>query len=88
MKIKHYVVSDIEHGSIAVFDEFDKDKIRAAIIKQLEKEPHDLVTHEKTETNKKYWGNEILNIYEVNPKTGKPSLCITKGSKTIYKPLN
>ena len=37
---------------------------------------------------KKYWGNEVINAYEVNPKSGKPSLCICKGNKTFYKPIN
>ncbi len=87
MKTKHYVVSDIEMRNIAEFSEFDAEKIKKVIIKQLEKEPSDLITHEKTSTDKGYWGNEVLNCYEINPKNNKPSLIIQKGGKTFYKSL-
>ena len=84
----HSVVSDIEHGSIDKFETFDPEGIKAAIIKQLGKEHGDIITHEKTSFDKKYWGNDILNVYENNPKNGKPSLIIQKGSKVFYKAIN
>lgn len=87
MKVTHYICSDNQNCSVASFPEFDKEGITKAIIKQLTLDPTDTVTHEKTSTDKRYYGNDIINFYEVNPKSGKPSLVITKGNKQIYKPL-
>jgi hypothetical protein len=88
MNIKHYLYSENEQRHIAVFEYFDKEAIREAIVKHLAKDDTDIIQHEKTEIEPaKYYGNEVLNIYEANPKTGKPCLVVQKGSKTFYKPL-
>lgn len=75
---------------IAFFDKFDKDAIKAAIITHLQSNPTDTLEHckEYNKTDiKKYYGNEILNFYEVNPKNNIPSLVILKGDKQYYKAL-
>jgi hypothetical protein len=81
----HYLQSD--HGTFYQSERFDPDTLKAKIVEQLQAHPDDLVTHCKDHTNPKFAGLEIVDIYEVNPKTGHPSLCVMKGQKVYYRPL-
>lgn len=82
--MKHYL--DGEKGNFATFETFDKDKIKEAIIKRLTEVPDDLVIHYKDCEDKKQVA-DLVDMYEVNPKNGKPSLIIQKGNRSFYKPL-
>ena len=76
--------------AIAFFEKFDKVQIKQAIIKHLNENKADTLElcreYDKKDI-KKYYGNEILQFFEVNKKNGKPSLCIQRGGKTYYKAL-
>ena len=72
------------------FDKFDKVEIKNSIIQHLTDHPKDtieLCREYSKKDLKRYYGNEILQIFEVNPKNNKPSICITRGNKMYYKTL-
>jgi hypothetical protein len=75
---------------IQYFDKFDREDIKKAIVVHLTKNPTDNLEHCK-EPNKKdikrFYGNEILDFYAVNPNNKKVSKIITKGNKTFYLKL-
>jgi hypothetical protein len=83
--MKHYLQSD--SGTFYASERFDPYELIAKVIEQLTAHPDDLVTHCKDHTNPKFAGLEIVDIYEVNPKTGKPSKAIDKGGRVVYVPL-
>jgi hypothetical protein len=89
--MKHFLESQSTDAVIAEFPVFDKDAIKAAIVRHLTENPDDTVEHHKESKNRKYYGDsEILNFYMVNPKTGGPSRVVTKGARgefTYYIPL-
>ena len=88
--MRHALVSQNSDLFVEWFEVFDSTAIKKAIIKHLEKHPCDTIEHVKEyskEDIKKYYGYEIINFYEVNPKTKLPSLVITKGCKTFYRKL-
>ena len=87
----HLLFSQEQDISIAWFDRFDAAAIKERTIKHLQKFPNDTVEHLKEYSKKdikKYYGYQIINFYEVNPKNGLPSLVITKGDKTFYRKLS
>ena len=75
---------------IAFFEKFDKAQIKQTIVKHLNENKGDTLElcreYDKKDV-KKYYGNEILQCFEVNKKNDKPSLCILRGGKTFYKAL-
>lgn len=79
MLIKHFLL-DEKDNTLATFDTFNADAIKAEIVKYLTANPGGSLTHEKTQVNKKYAGNEILNWYEVNKKNGQPSKACYNGA--------
>ena len=84
--MKHYIKDD-ENLNVE-FETFDATKMTELIINHLKANPDAMITHEKeynAENKKKYYGNEIIDFYESNPKTGEPSKVIIKGNKTYYK---
>ena len=83
--MKHYLQSD--HGTFYQSERFDPVEMIAKIVEQLQRNPSDLVTHCKDHTNPKFAGLKIVDIYEVNPKTGHPSKAIAKGNRVVYVPL-
>jgi hypothetical protein len=87
--MKHYLAGD--SGTFATFEQFDKELIRTAIIDHLKNNPSALVQHLKDWSSKKdakkFYGKEMLNIYENNPLNNEPSLIITKGNHTFYKTI-
>lgn len=87
--MNHYLFN--EHCDIVqTFAEFDKEAIRQGIVKYLTENPEGMVTHEKDfskQDAKKYAGCEVLNVYQCNPKTGKPSKVIDKGKTVMYLSL-
>lgn len=84
----HSLYSHDQDRTICFFEEFNPSIIKAEIILHLKEFPNDTVEHCK-EFNKidvrKYYGNEILNLYRVNPKNNKVSLVITRGDKISFK---
>lgn len=76
--------------TIQFFDKFDKQMIKEAIIKHLKKDSLDTLElckeYNKSDV-KRFYGNEILNFYAVNPKNNKVSLVITKYSKECFKSI-
>ena len=88
--LKHMLFSQNEDRVIQYFDKFDREDIKKAIVVHLTKNPTDTLEHCK-EPNKKdikrFYGNEILDFYAVNPNNKKVSKIITKGNKTFYLKL-
>lgn len=86
--LQHFLVDEYDN-TIATFNTYDSEAIKAGIVAHLTAHPQGCVTHEKTQTDKKYAGNEMLNYYEINPKNSKPSkVCYSGGGKiTGYKAL-
>lgn len=86
----HSLFSHDQDRTICFFEKFDRSIIREEIIKYLKQYPTDTLEHCK-EFNKvdvrKYYGNEILNLYKVNPKNKKVSLIVTKGDKEYFKSI-
>lgn len=89
--MQHFLSSDKFEKDICVLGFYDAEKLLKEIKKHLEKYPDDTVTHsreyDEIEKKKYYGGRQIINFYEVNPKTKKPSLCIMKGHKQYYKEI-
>ncbi len=87
--MKHYIKDD-ENLNVT-FETFEPIKMTELIINHLMLNKNAMVTHQKEfapHLKKKYYGNEVIDIYENNPKTGEPSKVVTKGSKTFYKKLS
>lgn len=86
--MKYYL--DGEKGTFKTFDYFDRELIRSAILEHLKSNPDSIVEfsrgYDDEKDNKKYFP-KVIDIYEVNPRSGKPSLIIQKGNKTFYKSL-
>ena len=83
--------SQLNEMPIAFFEKFDKAQIKQTIVKHLNENKADtleLCREYSKKDIKKYYGNEILQFFEVNPKNQKPSLCIPRGVKTYYKTLS
>lgn len=89
--MEHSLYSHNQEVVVVFFTKYDKAQIKAAIIEHLTDNPTDTLEHckEYSKTDiKRYYGNEIINIYEVNPNNGQPSLCVQRGNKTYYKSIN
>ena len=89
--MKHAIFSQNLDQFVKWYDTFNKEQIRIDIKKHLTEHPTDTIEHckefNKTDT-RKYYGMNIINLYECNPKTQKPSLCIFKSNKTYFKELS
>jgi hypothetical protein len=83
----HYISSFDTDEIIENFDTFDKDKIKDAIVKHLQTNPKDTVALYKVSTNKKTYGDDLIDFFENHPKTGKTCKVITKGTKEYFKEL-
>lgn len=86
--MKHYLSGD--SGIFLELPEYNEQLIRSAIVEQLNKNPSDLIEHLRdfsAQDQKKYYGKQCVNVYECNPKTGHPSLIVTKGNRVFYRPL-
>lgn len=77
---------------IQTFEVFDKELIKKSIIDHLTANPSDFLEHLKdmsTKDQKKFYGKtEIINFYELNPKTKVPSRIVIRNGKQYYNPLN
>ena len=83
--------SQLKEMPIAFFDKFEKAQIKQTIVKHLTENKTDtleLCREYSKKDIKKYYGNEILQFFEVNKKNGKPSICVLRGAKTYYKALS
>jgi len=88
--MKHYLYSHDLHTDVDVFEEFDTELIRTAIIKHLTEHPNDILEQEIDYVGAekiKYYGRKCIDLFEVNPKNNKISKVITKGNKVFYKSL-
>lgn len=88
--LKHYLFSQNEEKYINVYQEFNREAIKEAIVTHLTANPTDCIEHQKEsdkKTLKRVVGNMIVNYYEVNPKTKEISRVILKGDKTYYVKL-
>jgi hypothetical protein len=86
----HSLLSQEQDMSIKWFEKFDKFEIKQTILKHLADNPTDTLEHCKEYSKKDikiFYGSEIINFYEVNPKNGKPSLVYQRSSKQYYKQL-
>lgn len=75
----HSLFSHNKDKTIALFKEFSRGAIKQAIVKHLKDNPDDTIEHQSK--------NEIINFYEVNPKSGEVSLILTKGNKDYFKSI-
>lgn len=86
----HSLYSQNEEKTIMFFEKFDKNSIKKAIIEHLTAHPEDTVEHcreySKQDT-KRFYGNEIINLYEINPKNGQPSKVVENNSRKKYLKL-
>lgn len=86
----HSLYSQNLEMPILFYDKFDKDQMKRDIIKHLQENKSDVIEHCKEYSKKdmnKYYGNEIINFYQINPKTGNPSKVILRGSKEYFQSL-
>ena len=86
----HSLFSHNEDRTIAFFEKFNKEDIKQAIIKHLKDNPTDTIEHCKEynkENIKRFYGNEIINFYGVNPKSGEVSLIFTRGNKEYFRSI-
>jgi Mg/Co/Ni transporter MgtE len=86
----HSLFSQNEDRVIEFFEKYDKDVIKKAILNHLKLNPTDTVEHCKEypkNSIKRHIGTEILNFYEVNPKSNKVSLVYSKGDKQYYRSI-
>jgi len=87
--MKHYLFNN-NCKLVREFETFDSELIKSEIVNYLTLNPTDGLTHEKdfSEDDRKiYAGHKVVDIYEVNPKNKKVSLCILKGNKTVYRSI-
>ena len=87
---KHSLYSQNQERVIEWFEKFDAIKIKNAIVKHLENNPTDVIEHCREyskEDMKKYYGNEILNFYQMNKKN-KPAKVVFKGNKEYLQELS
>lgn len=89
--LKHMLFSQNEDRYIKYFDKFDREAIKNSIVEHLTRYQGDTIEHCKefnTANIKRFYGDEIINFYEINPKNGKVSKIIMKGNKKYYLKLN
>ena len=87
---KHVLFSQDTEQPIKWFDNFDREAIKAAIVKHLTDNPNDCVEHCKEPSKndlRRFVGYDIINFYKVSPKSKKVSLLILKGDKTFYRSI-
>lgn len=88
-ELKHYLSND-ENWDVT-FETYQPAEMLEAIKKHLSENKSDTVVHRKeypARLKKKYAGDETINFYENNPKTGEPSKVIIKGNRTFYQKLS
>ena len=85
----HSLFSANQDMVVEWFDKFDKEAIRASIIKHLTTDPNDSIELCKEYSKKdlkRFVGYNIINLYEVNKKW-ETITNNNKGRKTFYKSL-
>lgn len=83
----YYLYSENLKDYFLTLEVFDEKTIKEAIINQLITDKTDMILQEKDYEGikkKKYYGKKIIDIFEINPKSGEPSKVITKGAKNYY----
>ena len=84
MKMAHYLINQKDE-IILELEAFDRNRLLSSIVEYLLAYPEAELTHEKTGSDKRYYGNDILNFYQ--NKNGKPCRVIVKPNREYYKPL-
>lgn len=87
---KHALYSQDQDQFIKWFDKYDAQAIKEAIVEHLGKNPDDTLEHCKgygKGSVKNYYGHEIVNFYENNPKNGKPCKVYMKNGKEYLRAL-
>lgn len=87
----HSLYSQDQERTIAFFEKFNKEDIKEQIISHLKEFPSDTLEHCKEYSKsdiKRFYGNEILSFYEVNPKNGKVSKVVQRGGKNYFKQID
>lgn len=76
--MKWYLVNE-KCETIATFEVFDAEAIKAKIIEYLTENKNGLLTYERDfegAEKRKYFGKKVIDVFENNPKNGKPSKCV------------
>jgi hypothetical protein len=88
--MRNAIFSQNQDMPIEWFDKFDKQAIKEAILAHLKANPTDTLEHCKeyrvSDVNK-FYGMEIVNFYQVNPKNNKISLVYTRNGKEYFKSI-
>ena len=87
---KHALFSQDQDQFIKWLDKYDAQAIKEAIVEHLGNNPDDTVEHCKEYGKgsvKNYYGHEIVNFYENNPKNGKPCKVYMKNGKEYLRAL-
>ena len=88
LDIRYYLESGNTEVTILSIPAFDKELIKLKIIHHLRQNPKDTIYYYKVCVDQsEFVGDDILGIYEVNPKSGKISKLIFRGEKTYYRSL-
>ena len=83
----HSLYSQDQERTIAFFEKYNKEDIKEQIISHLK----DTLEHCKEYSKKdikRFYGNEILSFYEVNPKNNRVSKVIQRGGKNYFKQID
>jgi hypothetical protein len=86
--MKYSLYSQDQEIAIAFFEKFNKEDIKEQVTSHLTEFPTDtleLCKEFNTSDVRKYYGNEIISFYGVNPKTKKVSRIITRNNKDYFK---
>jgi hypothetical protein len=88
--MKHLLFSQNQDMPVVLFDQFDAQAIKQAIVEHLKADPTDTIEHCKEYNRsdaRRFYGHEIISFYACD-RFGKPCKVITKGDKNYFKPLN
>ena len=90
--MKHNLFSQDSDMVVNWFDKYDKEAILKAIVTHLTINPTDTLEHckEYSKSDVKHnYGNEIINFYEVNKKTGRVCRVVTNSvGKESYREVS
>lgn len=82
--MKHYLFNS-NYDRIDLFESFNRELIRAAIVKYLTANPAEMLTHERECKDKRTVGNDILNVF-IN-HNGRVCKVVTRGNREFNQPI-
>lgn len=84
----YYLESLDTNKTIATFEVFNKEAIKAAIVTHLANNPLEFIEYSKDyKQPTKYAGTEHLGLFANNPLNNQPCKVIIKGEREYWKPL-